>query len=134
MNGWLRFSANRAICRQYHGGINLLFLMKWWLYLFCSISTSRIGIYIVLTHVSNNLQVNKSLYSDILPWFRTNQSFLLQCTCTTYYCLHLTKKEEHFSFSFDVNENWIHDLPYYLYFEIWNVFFPTCLSPYIATC
>jgi hypothetical protein len=58
--------------------------MRWWWYLLCIRPPCLIGFFfIVLAHWNNNLQIDISIHSSTLSWFRANQSllFLLNVVC-----------------------------------------------------
>jgi hypothetical protein len=78
MSEGLLFNANTAIFQLYHGEKTLIFndlMMRSVLYKTNTLS----WILIMLAHWNNSPQVDMSLHSDPLFWFRANQScsFLL---------------------------------------------------------
>ena len=72
---WLLFNANSAIFQLYHGENRLIcneMIMRSTLY-----EINRLSwMFIVLAHWNKSLQVDMSLHSDTLFWFRDNQSLL----------------------------------------------------------
>jgi hypothetical protein len=73
MGEWLLFNANSAIFQLYYGENKLIINeMMMRSALFYTLS----WIFIVLAHWNNNPQVEMSLHSDTLFWFRANQSLL----------------------------------------------------------
>ena len=75
MSEWLLFYANSAIFQLYHGENKLIFnemMMRSALYL----TNTQTWIFIVLVRWNNSPQVDMSLHSETLYWFRASQSLL----------------------------------------------------------
>jgi len=77
------FNANSAIFQLYHGENKLIFNERMMMMAALFWTNMLSWIFIVLAHWKNNLQVDMSLHSDTLFWFRAKPSllFLLNAVC-----------------------------------------------------
>ena len=73
LSKWLLFNAAKWAHFQLHHGENMVHVIKWWWCQFCTRWTGLVE-FLLISHSNNNPQVDLSLHSNILSWFRANQS------------------------------------------------------------